>query len=223
MALWAARIEENSPRGAPPAARTRPRSRRPSPPQPVAAWGGQVRGDIHHGLSAVVERAADVDPGPGRRTVAAQPHCPGDGVEAAAQLEGGGGEDDGAVVEDPLARQTRDAHGGDPHGGAAARVVVEPDDVELTLLEDARGVVVHLVDRGSGDLAAGVERLALLGLDLALDGACGVANPAQGEGQSVRYAEQAPSGSRSRAASSIAAHPPPGRRTRHTGHCDGPR
>ena len=108
----------------------------------------------------VVERAADVEALPVRGALAAQPDRAGDGVERAAELERRRGQHDGAVAEDLVAHQHRHAHRRDPQHRAAARVAAQPDDVELALLEDALGVLVHLVDGRPGHLAGAVAVLA---------------------------------------------------------------
>ena len=187
VASLAARIDENRPSVRPPAARTSASiSSSVSVARPSRPGGGQVPRHVGDALLGVGERAADVEPAPLRRALAAQADGAGDGVERPAELEGRRGEDDGALGEDLVAHEHRHAHRRDPQHGPAARVAVEPHDVELALLEDARGVLEDLVDGGPRHLAAAVGLLALLRLELALHGAGGVAHPRQRQRRASR-------------------------------------
>ena len=154
--------------------------------EPVAAGRRKVLGDIGDGLLRVVERAADVEPAPLRGALAAQPHRARDGVERAAELERRRGHDDGAVTEDLVAQQHRDAHRRHAQHRAAARVAADPHDVEVALLEDAGGVLEDLVDGRLGHLAGAVGLDALLGLELGTAPAASCPSPARARATASR-------------------------------------
>ena len=108
-AYCAARIELNSPSVRPPAARTSASSSSScGSPEAVAsraaAGGGRRRG----WPAGVVERAADVEPGPRRRVRSGQAERARHRLEAAAELERRRRQDDRAIREQPLPQQPGD-------------------------------------------------------------------------------------------------------------------
>src|ERR1035437_5266820 len=109
-------------------------------------------GDIGDGLLRVDERAADVEPTPGRGTLTAQPEGPGNGVERSTKLEGGRRHDDPTIAKYPVPHQHRHAHRCHFRHRASSRVLAHPGDVELALLQDPFGVLEDLVDRRAGAL-----------------------------------------------------------------------
>ena len=151
-------------------------------------------GHVGDGLPGVVERAADVEPLPGRGPFTAQPEGASDRIEGAAELKGGRGHDDRPVAKHLVPHQHRHAHGCHLEHGATAGILADPGDVELALLQDPLGVLEDLVDRRAGDLPGTAVVLRRLRLQLGLHAAGGVPHPGQGEGQSIRYAVQPPLG-----------------------------
>ena len=166
-AVRAARIELNSPSVRPPAASTSASSSSSwAGPMPSRPGGGRCFGDVQHRLFRVVERAADVEPGPLGRVRPGQAR--GCGPPRRSVPPSSSVAEVSTTVRSPkslLAQQAGHRDRGDVQHLAPARLVGQPDHVLVGAEQQPGRDVVHLLDAGPGHLPGAVGLLAAAGLE----------------------------------------------------------